>query len=142
MLGLAAALTHAREAARSPAAQLMKPYAEEERPYACVETDEASACMVCLDCEGQAREYHHLVKVRHSGGRVSALALALVDVTPAVARASLQVSEKKQLFNFVVESTGSLRPELIVLRSIEVLRRKLKDVRANLRNAEEVMEES
>jgi len=94
--------------------KLMKPYAEEERPYACVETDEASACMVCLDCEGQAREYHNLVKV----------------------------SEKKQLFNFVVESTGSLRPELIVLRSIEVLRRKLKDVRANLRNAEEVMEES
>ena len=33
--------------------KLAKPYAEEERPYACVETDEASACMVCLDCVGQ-----------------------------------------------------------------------------------------
>ncbi len=47
--------------------QLTKPYAEEERPYLCVETDEASACMVCLDCEGQAREYNNLVKVRAPG---------------------------------------------------------------------------
>jgi len=93
--------------------KLTKPYAEEERPYACVETDEASACMVCLDCEGQAREYHNLVKV----------------------------SEKKQLFNFSVESTGAMPPELIVLRGIEVLRRKLKDIRANLRSAEELMEQ-
>ena len=82
----------------------MKPYAQEERPYACVETDEASACMVCLDCETQAREYHDLVKV----------------------------SEKKQLFQFSVESTGALRPELIVLRGVEVLQRKLNDIRANL----------
>ena len=52
-----------------------------------------------------------------------------------------QVSEKKQLFNFSVESTGAMPPELIVLRGIEVLRRKLKDIRANLRSAEELMEQ-
>ena len=93
--------------------QLMKPYAQEERPYACVETDEASACMVCLDCDTQAREYHNLVKV----------------------------SEKKQLFNFSVESTGALRPELIVLRGVEVLQRKLNDIRANLGSAAQLMEQ-
>ena len=49
-------------------------------------------------------------------------------------------SEKKQLFNFVVESTGALRPELIVLRGLEVLKRKLKNIRAKLREAEEAME--
>ena len=50
------------------------------------------------------------------------------------------MSEKKQLFNFSVESTGALRPELIVLRALEVLRRKLKDIRVNVRLAEEAME--
>ena len=74
---------------------------------------QASACMVCLDCEIQARDYHNLVKV----------------------------SQKKQLFNFAVESTGALRPEVIVLRAVEVLRRKLKDVRAHLRDAEKAMEQ-
>ena len=93
------------------AQQLTKPYPEEDRPYDCVQTDEASACMVCLDCEGQAREYANLVKV----------------------------SEKKQLFNFAVESTGAMRPELIVMRAIEVMQRKMKDIRGNLRSAEENM---
>jgi len=92
--------------------KLTKPYAEEERPYACVQTDEASACMVCLDCVGQAREY------------------------PALAR----VGEKKGLFNFTVESTGALPPEQIVLRGVEALRRKLDDVTANLRSASEQLE--
>ena len=89
--------------------KLAKPYQYEERPYKCVETDEASACMVCLDCEAQAREYHSLVKV----------------------------SEKKQLFHFSVESTGALRPELIVMRGLEVLQRKLKEIRARLTEAAE-----
>lgn len=93
--------------------KLTKPYADEERPYACVETDEASACMVCLDCSGQGREYHNLVKV----------------------------SEKKQLYNFSVETTGAIRPEMLVLRGVEVLRRKLRDIRANLRAAEEALAE-
>ena len=69
--------------------------------------------MVCLDCEIQARDYHNLVKV----------------------------SQKKQLFNFAVESTGALRPEIIVLRALEVLRRKLKDVREHLRLAEAMNEQ-
>ena len=60
--------------------RLAKPYAPEERPYPCVETDEASACMVCLDCEGQLRDYPGLAKV----------------------------GEKKQLFKFCVESTGAI----------------------------------
>ena len=93
--------------------KLIKPYAEEDRPYACVETDEASACMICLDCEGQAREYPGLVKV----------------------------SEKPSLFNFSVESTGALPPETIVLRAVEVLKRKLLDVKTNLRSAAMAMDE-
>ena len=92
--------------------KLLKPYSYDERPYACVETYEASACMVCLDCVSQAREYHNLVKV----------------------------SEKLQRFNFAVESTGALRPELIVLRGVEVLKRKLKDIQGNLKIAEQLME--
>jgi len=93
--------------------KLAKPYAEEERPYACVETDEASACMVCLDCVGQTREY------------------------PGLAR----VGEKKGLFNFTVESTGALRPEEIVLRGVEVLKRKLEEIRACVRSAANALEE-
>lgn len=87
--------------------KLAKPYADEERPYHCVETDEASACMICLDCEGQAREYPGLAKV----------------------------GEKKQLFHFSVESTGALPPEMIVLRSLEVLQRKLNDINVHLQVA-------
>ena len=75
--------------------------------------DEAAACMVCLDCEGQAREYANLVKV----------------------------SEKKQLFQFSVESTGALRPELIVLRGVEVLQRKLNDIRANMGSGAQLIEQ-
>lgn len=78
----------------------------------CVQTSTAAACMVCLDCEVQAREYDHLVKL----------------------------SETRQLFNFSVESTGALAPELIVLRAVEVLKRKLKDIRANLKAAEDAIE--
>ena len=93
--------------------KLTKPYAEEERPYPCVQTAEASACMICVDCEVHAREHHNLCKV----------------------------SDQRQLFNFSVESTGALPPELIVLRGIEVLKRKLKDIRSHLKAAEETMEE-
>ena len=39
------------------------------------------------------------------------------------------------LFNFTVESTAALKPEEIVLRSIEVLQIKLKEVMARLRDA-------
>jgi DNA-directed RNA polymerase II subunit RPB3 len=92
--------------------KLQKPYPEEERPYKCVETEEASACMTCLDCEGQAREY------------------------PGVAT----VGEKKRLFHFVVESTGALKPEEIVKRAIEVLKRKLKDIASNVRQASSGMD--
>ena len=53
----------------------------------------------------------------------------------------LQVGEKKQLFNFTVETTGALRPELIVMRAVEVLLKKLKDIRANLKIAEDSMEQ-
>ena len=92
--------------------KLTKPYAEEDRPYATVETDEASACLVCLDCEGQLREYPNLARV----------------------------GEKKHLFQFAVESTGALKPEVIVLRALESLQRKVKDVMANLRQAREDLE--
>ena len=55
--------------------------------------------------------------------------------------ARTQVSEKKQLYNFSVESTGALAPELIVQRGVEVLQRKLKDIRANLKSADQMMEQ-
>ena len=91
----------------------MKPFPEEERKYECVQTEEAAACMICLDCEAQAREYPMLCKV----------------------------SEKKDLFHFCVESTGVLPPEMIVLRAIEVLRRKLHEVSIGLRAASNRMDE-
>lgn len=87
--------------------KLSKPYDEKERPYDCVETDENAACMVCLDCEQQLRDFPGLAKV----------------------------GERKTLFNFTVESTAALKPEEIVLRSIEVLQIKLKEVMARLRDA-------
>ena len=93
--------------------KLSKPYPEDERPYACVETDEASACMVCLDCEGQLREYNGLARV----------------------------GEKKDIFHFAVESTGALKPEVIVNRGIEVLQRKIKEVMARLREAATTLQE-
>jgi len=67
--------------------------------------------MTCLDCGTQAREFPGLVKV----------------------------TEKDQLYNFCVESTGSLRPELIVQRGVEVLRRKLIDVRTQIQSANQAM---
>ena len=95
--------------------KLTKPYPREERPYDCVETDEASACMICMDCEGL------LTYDRHHG-------LA-------------KVGERKTKFNFTVESTGALKPEEIVLRSIEVLQRKIKEVMARLRDAAMTLQE-
>lgn len=95
--------------------KLLKPYNHEERPYDCVETEEASACMICLDCEGQLTfdKYHGLAKV----------------------------GERKTKFNFSVESTGSLKPEEIVMRSIQVLQRKIKEVMARLRDAAMTLQE-
>ena len=61
----------------------------QERPYDCIETAEAAACMVCLDCEQQLRDFPGLAKV----------------------------GERKTLFNFTVESTGALKPEEVVLLS-------------------------
>ena len=84
------------------------------RDYDCVQTDDASACMVCLDCVNQAREYPGLCKV----------------------------GEKKGLFNFCVESTGALRPQEIVLRAARLLRDKLDDVQAKLRTASDELDAS
>jgi len=70
----------------------------------CVRTDEASACMVCLDCLEQAKEFPGLAKV----------------------------GERERHFRFTVESTGALKPEEIVERAVEVLKKKLRDVQANL----------
>ena len=39
-----------------------------------------------------------------------------------------------------VETTGALPPELIVLRAVEVLRRKLTDIQTSLRPAQQQME--
>jgi len=89
--------------------KLEKPFPFEKRPYESVETDDASACMVCIDCLERT-------KIEHPG-------LA-------------KVREKPQLFRFTVETTGALKPETIVLRSIEVLKRKLQDIQANLASAE------
>ena len=69
--------------------------------------------MVCLDCAVQARDFPGLVKV----------------------------GEKKQLFHFEVESTGALRPELIVERAVESLKRKLLNVKAKLVEASQALDE-
>jgi len=62
---------------------------------------------VCIDCLEHSNEYPGLCKVR----------------------------DKPQYFKFTVESTGALRPEEIVERSIEVMIKKLQDIRANLETA-------
>ena len=46
-----------------------------------------------------------------------------------------KVRDRPQFFKFTVETTGALKPETIVLRAIEVLKRKLKDIQANLSTA-------
>ena len=66
----------------------------------------------CLDCATQAREYPGLCKV----------------------------GEKKQLFHFTVESTGALRPEEIVQRGADVLKRKLNNILTNLVPARQEMD--
>ena len=43
--------------------QMLKKDMVEERPYDCVETEEASACMVCLDCASQFKDYPGLCRV-------------------------------------------------------------------------------
>ena len=96
----------------------MKPLSDKdrlERPWfsECVENDEAVACMICKDCMEQAREYPNLCRV----------------------------GEKRALFHFTVESTGSLRPEEIVRRGVEVLKRKIADVRACMRTAADELEQ-
>lgn len=87
--------------------KLNKPYQPDDRPYESVETDDASACMVCLDCLERAKDFPGLAKVR----------------------------DKPQFFKFTVESTGALKPEQIVLRAIEVLKTKLEDIRGHLATA-------
>ena len=47
---------------------------------------------------------------------------------------------RQGLFHFTVESTGSLRPEEIVRRGVEVLKRKIADIRANLKSSAEDMQ--
>jgi len=88
--------------------KLPKPYDPSERPYDSVESEEASACMVCIDCLEAAKEYPGLCKV--------------YDVP--------------QHFKFTVESNGALPPEQIVHRGITVLKRKLTDVRTHLETAQ------
>ena len=53
----------------------------------------------------------------------------------------VQLARVKDHFVFTVESTGALKPETIVLRGVEVLKRKLKAIRSNLRLAEQAMEQ-
>lgn len=93
-----------------------KPFSDrdlQERPYECIETEESAACMICKDCLEQAREYPGLV----------------------------HVGEKKALFHFTVESTGAIRPEEIVRRGIEVLKRKIGHIRGGLRTAANELEQ-
>eukprot|EP00316_Scyphosphaera_apsteinii_P005013 CAMPEP_0119302540 /NCGR_PEP_ID=MMETSP1333-20130426/4123_1 /TAXON_ID=418940 /ORGANISM="Scyphosphaera apsteinii, Strain RCC1455" /LENGTH=274 /DNA_ID=CAMNT_0007304929 /DNA_START=199 /DNA_END=1023 /DNA_ORIENTATION=+ len=78
-------------------------------PYETVETDEAWACMVCIDCTERIKEKPGLAKV----------------------------SDKPGYFKFCVETTGALRPEQIVLRALDVLTKKLQDVEVNLSQAAE-----
>ena len=92
----------------SSSSQLKKPYAPDDRPYDCVQTDESAACMICLDCVEQAKAYPGLCRV----------------------------TDKEQFFKFTVESTGALRPEEIVLRAIQVLKRKYAEIDANLQSLE------
>ena len=88
--------------------KLPKPYDPAERPYDSVESEEASACMVCLDCLELSQTYAGLCKVR----------------------------DKPQMFKFSVETNGSLKPEEIVHRGIQVLKRKLQDIRLHLTQAQ------
>jgi len=88
--------------------KLPKPYDAAERPYDSVESEEASACMVCLDCLELSQTYVGLCKVE----------------------------DKPQYFKFSVETNGSLKPEEIVQRGIQVLKRKLYDVRHHLTAAQ------
>jgi len=43
--------------------KLARPYDPDQRPYECVQTEEFSACMVCIDCLDHAKEYGGLCKV-------------------------------------------------------------------------------
>ena len=91
--------------------KLTKPFNPADRPYAAVESADAVACMTCLDCLDHSKSIPGLCVVR----------------------------DKPQYFKFTVESTGALKPEEIVLRAIEVLKRKLKDVGANLGTAAQAL---
>ena len=99
--------------------KLMKPYKKEDRQSAwshdsdTVETDEAAACMVCLDClERTKLDFPRLCKV----------------------------TEKPGWFKFTVEGTGAIKPTDIVTRSVDVLCRKIDDVREHAQNAARKME--
>mmetsp|Transcript_50428 Transcript_50428/g.109311 ORF Transcript_50428/g.109311 Transcript_50428/m.109311 type:complete len:312 (+) Transcript_50428:48-983(+) len=76
----------------------------ETKPYEAVETDEAAACMVCIDCMERSKDMGGLAKVRDRPG----------------------------YFKFCVESTGALPPEQIVERAMKVLMQKIEDIRSNL----------
>ena len=76
--------------------------------YECVESEEASACMVCLDCLELSQEYKGLCKVK----------------------------DRPQYFKFSVESNGALKPEEIVQRGIQLLKIKLREVRTKLEEAQ------
>ena len=77
--------------------------------YECVESEEASACMVCLDCLELSQTYPGLCKVK----------------------------DRPQYFKFSVESNGALKPQEIVQRGIQVLKIKLREVRTHLEEAQE-----
>lgn len=136
-------------------AQLKKPFSREDRPYDCVETDEVAACMTCLGCQEQVRSYFPgLAKVsdreqffkfkvrgpargpaphlpcpapRHAHRCPSAAAAALDPPSPLPS----PPPHRRQ-----VESVGSLRPEVIVQRGIEVLKRKFNEIDSNLQALE------
>ena len=76
--------------------------------YECVESEEASACMVCLDCLELSQTYPGLCKVK----------------------------DRPQYFKFSVESNGALKPEEIVQRGIQLLKIKLREVRTKLEEAQ------
>jgi len=78
--------------------------------YEAVESEDPPelACMVCIDCIERSK-----------------------DKFPGLAK----VRDKPGWFKFVVETSGALRPEEIVERSILVLMKKLEDIRSSMPSA-------
>ena len=81
--------------------------------------------MVCLDCLelSQSCAPHHT-----TSPTVGSSIFAAYAADPGLCR----VKDRPQQFKFTVESNGALKPEDIVQRGIQVLKRKLNQVRLHL----------